>query len=355
MKINIITIHCIPNFGSVFQTLALYKYTSMLNKKINVNVIDYNPNYFKPRSVRSILGMLLNIKTYINRKKKFDSFVKKHICLTPRSYKNIDELKNEHFDADLFISGGDQLWNVYHDCGHDDAYKLTFVNGKKISYATSLGQCDFTQKQLEDLASKISCYSHVSVRESSSVSLLSSVGIKVTHCVDPVFLLSPNDYLQYIRPVKHKQYLLVYLVTPSKLLEDVITKLSAKYNLQVILCSGFSKKCTCDVFLKDLGPEEILSYIYHADMVLSSSFHATSFSMIFKKQFYTILPHPNTNERILDILSIRGLSERVISLDSDLDIELSKQIDYSSVSDYNDYINASKSYLEKALDYEFAR
>ena len=101
---------------------------------------------------------------------------------------------------------------------------------------------------------------------------------------------------------------MVYLVTPSPLLEKTINYLKEKYNLKVILCGGFSKKCTCDEFLKDLGPDEILSYIKNAEIVLSSSFHATSFSIIFEKQFFTILPDEHTNERIEDLLNIKNKS-----------------------------------------------
>lgn len=348
MKIKIITIHNIPNFGSVLQAYALVKF---LNKSgyANVEVVDYNPSYFKPHSLRSKLAILLNWGAYQKRKRKFSAFIKKNIPLTKFSFSSLKELAYFQFDADVFIAGGDQLWNVHHECGLDDAYKLIFFKGKKISYATSMGQKQFPMEALKDLASKLQDFSTVSVRETSSAMLLNSVGIKAVSCVDPVYLLPVSDYENLLSPINEPPYLLVYLVTPSKLLEDAICYLSSKYGLKVILCSGFSKKCSCDKFLKDLGPDEILAYIRNAEIILSSSFHATSFSLIFEKQFFTILPDEHTNERIIDLLSVRGLSERIITESSNLSYELSQRIDYSKIKSYSNKIEESVKYLNNSL------
>ena len=348
MKIKIITIHGIPNFGSVFQSYALCNYLQK-NGYTDTELIDYNPGYFNKKTLRSTIGKILNYKAFISRKKKFRSFVENNIPLSEKSYTDIKSLNSEIGKADVYIAGGDQLWNVYHDCGNDEAYKLTFAKGKKISYATSMGQKDFSKDELLRLAELIKDFSAVSVRESSSVGLLESVKINAEQSVDPVYLLEKADYEKFIKPVNQPDYLLVYLVTPSKLLEDCIEHLSKKYKLKVILCSGFSKKCTCDEFLKDLGPDEILSYIANAKIVLSSSFHATSFSLIFNKQFFTILPDEKTNERIEDLLNQRELSHRIITDSSDLEIALNDVIDYNSVKTYSDYIEKSKEYLRKAL------
>ena len=349
LKIRIITIHGIPNFGSVFQSYALCKFLRSQGYD-DVSIIDYNPVYYTSKSLRSIVGRILNFGNYKRRTRKFRSFIEQNLPLTNESFTTLSELKQFDFSADVYIAGGDQLWNVYHTCGNDDAYKLTWVSGKKISYGTSLGQTDFTSEQIRDLAAKISDFSAVSVRESTSVPMLKGAGVEATHCVDPVYLLDEKEYHSFLKPVNQPPYLLVYLVTPSDLLEKAIDALSKKYGLKVILCSGFSKKCACDVFLKDLGPDEILSYIYNADIVLSSSFHATSFSLIFKKQFFTILPGLHTNERILDLLSHRELKQRIITDENQLYSVCDEKIDYSTVKSYENMIDASKEYLKGALD-----
>ena len=348
MKIRIITIHGIPNFGSVFQSYALCEYLKSQGYT-DVEIIDYNPTYYKSKSLRAIAGKFLNFGSYMRRTRKFREFIEHNLPLSNDSFLSIKELRKYDFSADVYIAGGDQLWNVYHTCGNDDAYKLTWVSGKKISYATSLGQTDFTTEQIKKLAEKISDFSAVSVRESTSVEMLQKAGVQATHCVDPVYLLPSSVYERFVKPVNEPPYLLVYLVTPSELLEKTIEVISEKYGLKVILCSGFSKKCSCDKFLKDLGPDEILSYIYHADFVLSSSFHATSFSLIFEKQFLTILPDKHTNERILDLLSVRGLDNHIITQESQLIDIFDNMIDCASLESYEDKIETSKAYLKGAL------
>lgn len=348
MKIRIITIHGIPNFGSVFQCYGLCKYLKDCGYD-DTEVIDYNPSYYNKGNVKSYLGRLLNYKNYKVRTKKFRRFIECNLCLTPKKYTTVDELKNEEFNADVYIAGGDQLWNVFHDSGNDPAYRLNYINGKKISYATSMGQKNFPADELKKLADDIRDFSNIAVRESSSVALLESQGLKATHVVDPVFLLPREDYEKVLVSVNQPKYLLVYLVTPSKLLEETINYLKNKYNLKVILCSGFQRKCTCDEHLKVLGPDEILSYIKNAEIVLSSSFHATAFSIMFQKQFYTILPDEHTNERIEDLLEKRGLSHRIVKNNTAFDENFDAEINYFSINDYSDLINKSKKYLQEAL------
>lgn len=348
MKIRIITIHCIPNFGSVYQAYALSESLKQMGYE-DVEIIDYRPSYFKPHTTRSIIAVLLNLRKYISRSRKFRMFINKNLRLTDNKYRTLKQLKAADINPDLLIAGGDQLWNPYHDCGRDDAYKLVFSHAKKISYATSLGQTFLSRMELTNLASKVASFSAISVRESSSVELLSEYGIHAEMCVDPVYLLSSDKYMKYIRNVHVKKYLLVYLVTPSPLLDRAIDLLKTKYNLKVVLCSGFSKKCYCDLFFKDPGPEEVLSLIYHADIVLSASFHATSFSLIFKKQFFTILPDSKTNERIVDLLKTRGLLHRILTDSVNIDSSVADVINYDKIISYEPYIESSYEFLRKAL------
>ncbi|MEG0570839.1 MAG: polysaccharide pyruvyl transferase family protein [Oscillospiraceae bacterium] len=326
MNIKIITIHSIPNFGSAFQAYALE--TFLKRHGHTVETIDYQPSYFLPHTFRSMVGVFLNFKSYQKRKKKFSHFIMTNMNLTKKRYTNKNDFIENPIKADVFISGGDQLWNPFHDCGNDDVYKLAFTESTKMSYGTSMGKNNFSKAELENLSKSLNSFSFVSVRESSSVTLLESIGIKAQHCVDPVLLLESSDYMQFVRRPNIDKYMLVYLVAPSPLLDETIKYISNKLHVKVVLCSGFSQKCNCDIFLKDLGPEEILSYIAYADFVLSASFHATLFSIIFKKHFATLLPDENTNERIEDLLNWNSFTNRIIRNTKNLTPFLFDEIKY---------------------------
>ena len=91
MKIRIITIHGIPNFGSVFQSYALCEHLKKCGYD-DVQVIDYNPAYYNPSSIRSKIGKLLNYRAFKKREKKFRDFLRKNVPLTEKEFKQCSVL-----------------------------------------------------------------------------------------------------------------------------------------------------------------------------------------------------------------------------------------------------------------------
>lgn len=311
MKIEILTIHRLNNFGSAFQAMALCEYLN--NMGHDAEVLDYHPDYYKGNKLKNKIGRILFRRTYLNREHKFSEFVKKYIPVSMQNFKTYEEVKNDHPKADVYVSGGDQLWNYYHICGNDDTYKLTFWNGRKISYGTSLGGADFSKENLADLCGKIKDFEAVSVRESSSVDLLNTNNISAEWVVDPVMLLPTKRYEEImIYPKEDRKYAFVYLVSPSKLLDEAVEYLSVVCGLKIIVYAGLGHKCKCDSQKRELSPEEVIGYIKNAEIVLSSSFHATVFSLLFKKKFAVILPDEHTNERLFDLLRWTMLEETIL-------------------------------------------
>jgi len=83
-------------------------------------------------------------------------------------------------------------------------------------------------------------------------------------------------------------------------------------------------------------PEDFISYIMNADLVLSDSFHGTAFSIILEKPFYSINDFINgkfvNDERICNILSELGILERYVKETDVEKINLNKEINYSVVT-----------------------
>ena len=73
----------------------------------------------------------------------------------------------------------------------------------------------------------------------------------------------------------------------------------------------------------NLAPEEFIGYIQYARCVVTNSFHATSFSIILKKDFYT-LRRPTKNGRSQFLLDKMGLSDRLV--------DTGQNISYKSVN-----------------------
>ena len=353
MNINIITIHCIHNFGSVFQSYALVSYLKGLG--YNAKIIDYRPSYyFKGRNIlKRYVSILLNPVSYTKQHRKYERFIKNNLHVTDVMYKTLSELERFVDEKTVYIAGGDQLWNSFHPCGRDDAYKLSFVKkGKKMAFGTSMGRNSFSEAELKELSKKISDFQVVGLREQSTVEMLRPyVDVPMAHVSDPVLLLDKKDYMGFIgnKPLINEPYLVMYLAAKDELLEKTVQYVAKKKNLKIVHVCGFTKKCECDYFLKATGPEELLNIIYYSCFVVSASFHATLFSILFEKQFCTLLPEAGTNTRIEDLLSFYGLEHRILhSTDEikNLDIE----IDFSEVSKKREnFSEYSRNVLNKAL------
>ncbi len=348
MKIKIITIHCIHNFGSVFQSFGLVKY--LRDQGYDAELIDYRPTYyFKGRNaVKKILAIGLNYFAYKRQSQKYDEFINNYLP-KGKVYRTIDDLRELDSTDSLFIAGGDQLWNNFHPCGKDDAYKLTFVNqGKKIAYGTSMGRNSFRKEELEELSKKIADFYSIGLREQSTVTMLQPyTKVPVYHVADPVLLLNKIDYMSFIgqEPIIKEPYLVMYLANKSELLSKTVEYVANQYDLKVVHVCGFRKKCKCDYFLKDTGPNDLLNLIYYSGFVVSASFHATIFSILLNKQFCTLLPEAGTNTRIEDALSYYNLNNRIIRKIDDLS-QLDKVINFDNVNEIRDiFVQQSKKCL----------
>ena len=336
MKCSIITIHHIHNFGSVFQAYSLYRFLE--KNGYETELIDYRPAYYEAgkNKMKTLIGRVLNYRAYSRRKSKFENFIKSYDRLSTQQFKSLYELEKYYGDSDhLLIAGGDQLWNNYHPCGNDDAYKLTFEKkAKKLAYGTSMGRDNFTEDELAALADKVKDFESIMLRERSGVDQLSRhSSVELAHVIDPVGLLDVEEFKKIAKkPNISEPYAVMYLADSSEILDEAVRRLSKELGLKIVHICGFKKKCYCDRFEKDVGPEEILGYILHADFVLSASFHATMFSLLFNKQFATILPGAKTNARIEDILSYVGLQDRILHNANDAD-RLMNPIDYLSVNE----------------------
>lgn len=353
MKIYIITIHCIHNFGSVYQSYGLVHY--LRKQGYDAEIIDYRPDYYrKGRNViRKYASIALNPISYFKQYKRYLSFISTNIKVSDRVYHNIDELRELQDKDSIFIAGGDQIWNNFHPCGRDDAYKLTFANGYKLAYGTSMGRNSFTEQELEDLRSKIEDFQSIGLREQSTVPMLQPYSkCNVYHAADPVLLLHKEDYLPFIgnKRLINEPYLLMYLADRSSLLDNTIACISKKRGLKVVHVCGFSKKCQCDYFLKATGPEDLLNLIYNSDFVVSASFHATLFSILLHKQFCTLLPEEGTNTRIEDALAFFSLSDRIIRKKDDLS-RLERDIDFDNTDIIREHhVENSKNLLTDTLN-----
>ncbi|MCQ2211395.1 MAG: polysaccharide pyruvyl transferase family protein [Paludibacteraceae bacterium] len=350
MRILIITLHSIYNPGSALQAYGLQQF--LLQEGYNAEIIDYRPMYstIGKNKLKGIIRKIMFFRNEKKIKKRYNEFVSNNLILT-KKYRTYSQLLSDCPKADVYIAGSDQLWNMSYDCGKDDSYYLKFVtNGRKLSYATSIGKRDISEIEVKRIQELTSDYYSISVREKSTgITLSKRLQREIKWVCDPVFLLPKTQYEKMTKKILMEPYAVIYLSAESDLLEAVIRDIREKLRCKIVLLGGNRVRCDCDIHIKDAGPEEFLSLLKYAEIVVSSSFHATAFSLIFHKKFGVILPKGN-GERIESLLELSELKSRIIGKEEDFSGLYSK-IEYDTRDRFiNSFVCESKDYLLRSLN-----
>lgn len=360
MQIRTITCHDVYNHGASLQAYALQTYLESLGH--DVRIIDYKPDYlsnhYKLGAVSNpaydkpfvkqayLLAKLPGRLMALKRKRAFDRFTKQYLKLTDRYHSN-EELKKNPPKADVYIAGSDQIWNTLLPNGKDPAFYLDFApQGKKrITYAASFATTDIVDGYKAFVMNMLHNLDRISLRERVSLLLLTSLGRNdgVAVC-DPVFLLSREqwDSLLPSRQTNEK-YLLVYDAESSSILKDVATSIAAAKKLKIYSVSAYRQEY-CDKNYWASSPLQFVQLIRDADFVVSNSFHASAFSVIFERDFCITNRSEKINERMKSLLDDLGLTERLVSRFSD---DILKPVDYTPVTTkLNTYIQYSQDYCK---------
>lgn len=325
-KIGIITYHRAINYGAVLQCYAL----SQTLKKLGYNafVIDYdsmvmkkNRQLFNFEDIVSFLFSLKMLSSKLHAIHNFDSFIKKHI---PTTDCNALLSGENHWDA--IIVGSDQVWSPRINNGFDDIYWGNFRKDlKKITYAASMGtdhKLSATDKKAVIIG--VENFEKISVRENSLLNELKSIGVskEIVKVLDPTLLLSSNDYDIIIeKDCKYKNYIFYYEIRYDKCTLSFLYRLAKQLNCKIVSLLGPKAHFNDVEYIRlshgDVTVELFLSLIKNAKCVVTSSFHGTAFSIIYKKDFYSFV-HKDC-DRARDLLDSIGLRDRMVSPQDTID------------------------------------
>ena len=326
-------------------------------KRLYSKISEKKGNLFK-RIFRRIL--YVRYERALDRKYDlFEKFLKTSLILT-KEYSSLKELELADLHYDCYISGGDQIWNTS-PCDFDWSYYLPFVKtGKKISYAASMGPHAALQvSNLEKIKTYLSSYSHISVREDGTRKLVSTlVSSPIELSLDPVLLLSSDEWRQHINNSKlvnenyiNEDYILVYSPGYKSVVYDIAEKIGKELGLTVVTTVYTPQMIKYHRMKKVLavGPWEFLNLLDHAKLVISGSFHATIFSVLFNIPFFAV--NGINDNRMSSFLEKVHLLDRSICI-SDLDTKIQRtfdlRFDFANMYLEKERIN-SISYLKRAI------
>lgn len=360
MKLCTITCHDVYNVGASLQAYALQTYLRSLGH--DVRIIDYKPDYLSqhyrldtvgnPKYDRPLLRQAYLLAKLpgrlraLPRKAAFDDFTAKYLTLTKR-YASNEDLTADPPEADVYFAGSDQIWNPLFPNGRDPAFYLDFVQqGLRASYAASFAVDAFPQALRDVTARYLRRFAYLSVREASGLAILRSLGIRNAETVlDPVFLLDKAHWGSMARLPANVEtpYLLVYDFDHSPAVRVLAERIAREHGSKIysIFDLPYAQRC-----FTLSGPQEFLGLVQQASFVLSNSFHATAFSVIFEKAFAVVERKEKINTRMRDFTALLGIPERMLSVGA----SLPPDIDWNSVHRRLEAeITRSKAYIDRVL------
>ena len=226
MKIGIITMHHVVNFGSALQSYALQH--TLHSMGVDSEIIDYRlkkntkGGTWLLQAKKQIFIFVKNIVTGFSRyraEKKFNCFRMQHLKLSAKTYSS-DNINKEKFCYDIYMTGSDQVWNPKH-IDDDVNYFLAFAPDEcpKISYASSFATKSLAPNYVQLYSKYLKRYKHISVREKSGVDIVSKmVGEHAIVDCDPVLLVKSKDWEELSAKSSFKvdyKYILVYAIAKT--------------------------------------------------------------------------------------------------------------------------------------------
>lgn len=361
-KVGIVTFHASHNYGSCLQAYSLQHAISDLGfacEIINFRT-DIQKEIYKVFTNRKGLKFILkNLYTllfiYDQRKEKyekFENFINGEMNLS-KEINTVEEFEKVVSDYDYIVTGSDQIWNVEAE-DYSLAYMLPFEGKRKISYAVSTGENMSAEVFSAKEAELIKEIDYLSVRDTATKEMIRKVADKEAAVVlDPTMLYNEDFYDKFVEetPLIKGKYIYLYTLGNDKNLLETAKILSRKTNLPIYISHvsgthymfGLKKALAA-------GPKEFLNHIKFAEYVVTSSFHATIFSILFKKQFWSYNALKDNRRR--ELLTKTGLLSRSVNKD-DCENKLEEII---SVEKYNQVFRlieeerkSSSKFLQTAL------
>ncbi len=357
-----ITCHNVINHGAMLQEWALMRF--LRDSGYDASIINYQPSLAPQLKHRRVpekydypviewLYILLKAQEHIILKKRcqaFALFYDKYIrpFTTDRLYTTIDQLRGNPPKADTYVAGSDQIWNTEFSNGNDPAFYLDFgpESTRRLSYAASFATEHICPQSTAFVERELHNFDSISVRESSGIHILNELGFSGVQVCDPVFLLSKEDFKPMAESVKlpDKDYIVVCDFEKSADVKAVATRLARAKGYKIASVGPFNLNyADYDYTLN--APDAFVWLIQNAKCVISNSFHACAFALIFNIDLFFVNRKDGLNLRISDLLSHYGISERIISGTVSDDL-LCGNIDYTILNQMLDHdISFSRAWL----------
>lgn len=288
-KIYIQNFWYVNNYGASLTAFALYKLLKQLDCEVRlINVSSYNESIHYA----------------------FNNFIKKY-CKTTNRITCLSDIRNINDKNAIYITGSDQVLRPHLVLNNLKYFLFDYVNpfAKKLSFSASFGvdKEKFLQenssKTIEHMKTSLKSFDFISVREKSGVEICKDLfDIDAEWIIDPVFILNKKYY------------------------EDLATQSNQNFNGKIVSCIFDKKDNKSDKFLSkkynaevielwnsNLTIEEWLSAIKDCNFLITNSYHAMCFAIIFNKPFISLSKDMGASARFESLFEMLGIEDQSIN------------------------------------------
>lgn len=336
MRIGIYTLPLNYNYGGLLQAYALQTVLERMGNDVtvidrpyvhNVNILSHPREFVRRFKIKYING---NRRTRIFEEKyeaKVYSIIEKNTrCFVEKYIHTVfvddaSEIKDGMFDA--IIVGSDQIWRAgiqkRIECYHSF---LDFTENwkiKRIAYAPSFGTENWEYDKRDEYKCKnlLKKFDAVSCREQSGAVLCQEhFGIEAKVVMDPTMLLTLDDYLSLIKDSIDKpcdEKIMVYVLDETIKKMELIKRVSKNLGLDYYKINSKADDIYAPVNERVQPPlQNWLQGFRDSQMIITDSFHACVFSILFGKPFLVIGNQNRGMARFYSLLEMFGLEDRLV-------------------------------------------
>ena len=326
-NIGIVTLQDSPNCGARLQAFALAQvitdmgYSVFFLKSAARNIFKIKIKHI----VKSVLKR--NLSAVIFHFKQLFSYSFSNIKFHTKNFSEFQEMKK-------IVLGSDEIWNI----SKKIISRYPFLWGKdlrppKISYAPSINTSSLLDFEKSETLEDFKNIEAISVRDNHSKEVLEKYTNRNVDVVcDPTMLLPIEEWQKKEKNCPEtKDFILMYSYCNQLSANDIkkIKDFSEQTKLPIISALDYFPFAEQNI---PLNPELFLGYVHKAKYVITSTFHGSCFSLIYKK--FACIAHKN--QKITELLKNFKIEELnavdskslcdVISLNTIQQIEERKKI-----------------------------
>ena len=348
MKIAILTLDLQTNFGGILQAYALQTVLERMGHEV-VHLQAKHSRLHNPVVMPLVWCKRLYRKYFQGDRqlpifenpykwagKNTDRFISSNLnCrfLAPEEWN--EGLAREY---DVIVVGSDQVWrpNYTSDVTRFFTAFLGHSDICRIAYAASFGVAvnEFSDEQIACGREYLKLFSAISVREESGIRLCKELfDVQACQVLDPTMLLRREDYQRFTSTAPQSPgNLMVYVLDRTEEKDAFIAEFAEKRGLVPFYANSKTEiPWNVDIPIgerKQPPLENWLRGFADAEFVLTDSFHACVFSILFHKPFGVFVNLERGLSRIESLLRPLGLMDRCIT---DAPVDLDRSIDWKFI------------------------